>query len=346
MLNRLTPYKQNEQRWADLATAIEEFWDTYHQPHLQRVEGLRSIFQAAPDDIERMLDESGIQFEVAVPIVESNRAFAYAWRSYEIHRKDHSESLSSVLTRDFSGLEVRWEPLFAPRDMPYGEGLMLTRSDIALRNLSMDDYHRTYRGVVMADLSGIRAVGYETTEFSKVVGRKIDNLRPAHIVHEGEAFFQRFTIEPGPFPVLPSTVATDAYRISHVGVWNEVYDVISADARITDFQPLSKQSERGSVSATILHSSASNANRGIRDNRTISASIAPSATRKGYFSLPLVTESNRAGVIEPALFYQSAARAQDTPEPWLAFVDDLPPLPAYDDLPADLAPLDMYYEEI
>lgn len=195
---RLTPYKQEEQRWADLAVAIEEFWDTHHQPHLQRIADLRSVFDAHRDDVSRMMTEAGIQFEVGIPLVESNRAFAFAWRAYEIHHKDHAETLTQVLSRDFSGAEVRWEPLMAPRGQPYGEGYMMTEHEIDLLGLDSDDYHRTYRGVITANLTGVLAVLGNKAEFERVTNKKVQSLRPAHIVHDGNRFYQMTRSDLGP----------------------------------------------------------------------------------------------------------------------------------------------------
>lgn len=194
LVDRLTPYKQSQPRWHDLAVALETYWDTYNTPAIERIEQMRSVFTAHNEDVEALLSEAGVQFEVGLPIIDGNRAFAYAWRSYEIHRKDNAAVLGQVLSRDFSGLDVRWEPLFAPKSLPYGEGELLTKHDIELMGLDRTAYFRTYRGVVLANLSGIHSVGYDTEGFSEAVGRKVDALRPAHVVHEGEYFFSVFRV--------------------------------------------------------------------------------------------------------------------------------------------------------
>ncbi|MGP9633784.1 hypothetical protein ACT3R7_12025 [Halomonas sp. AOP43-A1-21] len=192
LVDRLTPYKQSQPRWHDLAVALETYWDTYNTPAIERIEQMRSVFTAHDEDVEALLREAGVQFEVGMPIIDGNRAFAYAWRSYEIHRKDNAAVLGQVLSRDFSGLDVRWEPLFAPKNKPYGAGEFLTRHDIHLMGLDRRDYFRTYRGVVLANLHGIHSVGYDTLAFSAAVKRKVDVLRPAHVVHDGEYFFSVF----------------------------------------------------------------------------------------------------------------------------------------------------------
>ncbi|MDX5979548.1 hypothetical protein [Vreelandella alkaliphila] len=192
LVDRLTPYKREQPRWHDLAVALETYWDTYNTPALERIEQMRSVFTAHNEDVEALLREAGVQFEVGLPIIDGNRAFAYAWRSYEIHRKDNAAVLGQVLSRDFSGLDVRWEPLLAPKNKPYGHGEFLTLHDIELMGLDRHDYFRTYRGVVMANLPGIHSVGYDTEAFSAAVKRKVDVLRPAHVVHDGEYFFSVF----------------------------------------------------------------------------------------------------------------------------------------------------------
>ena len=192
LVDRLTPYKQTQPRWHDLAVALESYWDTYHTPAVERLEQMRSVFTAHAEDIEWLLEEAGVQFEVGIPILQDNRAFAYAWRSYEIHRKDNASVLGQVLSRDFSNLEVRWEPLYAPKNVPYGEGALLMRGEFDLVGANREDYYRTYRGVALTNLSGVYSVGHTPETFQGAVRRKIDALRPAHIVYEGEYFYTVF----------------------------------------------------------------------------------------------------------------------------------------------------------
>lgn len=235
LVDRLTPYKQSQPRWVDLARALEDYWDTYNTPALDRIEQMRSVFTAHGEDVEKLLSEAGIQFEVAVPLIDSNRAFAYAWRGYEIHRKDNAEVLASVLARDFSGLDVRWEPLLAPKDMPYGVGRMLTAYEIELIGADRADYYRTYRGVVMANLSGIRSVGYDTAGFSEVIARKVDALRPAHVVHEGEMFFQVFRAEIA--PELDHVRGFESVGMLAMGFRRYCFDTTPADEVTLDAPP-------------------------------------------------------------------------------------------------------------
>lgn len=194
LVERLTPYKQDQRRWYDLAVALEQYWDTYNTPALERIEQMRSVFTADDEDVESLLREAGVQFEVAIPIVRDNLAFAYSWRAYEIHRKDRHETLEQILRRDYSGVFIRWLPLYAPKDVPYGERF-LTEQEIEFSEYSRDDLYQTYRGAVQVNLSGLQINGVSAEGFAAAVRRKLDVLRPAHIVYDGEYFFQAFRAE-------------------------------------------------------------------------------------------------------------------------------------------------------
>lgn len=194
LVDRLTPYKQQQPRWHDLAVALETYWDTYQTPAVERIEHMRSVFTADNEDLEMLLKEAGVQFEVAIPIVRDNLAFAYSWRAYEIHRKDRQSTLEQILRRDYSGVFVRWLPLYAPKHLPYGS-LFLSEQDLRFSSYTRDDVYQTYRGAVQVNLSGLQLAGVSAGEFSTAVRRKLDALRPAHIVYEGEYYFQAFRAE-------------------------------------------------------------------------------------------------------------------------------------------------------
>lgn len=244
LVDRLTPYKQSQPRWHDLAVALETYWDTYQTPAVERIEQMRSVFTANNEDLEMLLREAGVQFEVAIPVVRDNLAFAYSWRAYEIHRKDRQETIEQILKRDYSGVFVRWEPLFAPKHLPYGE-MFLAESELASYGLTLDDVHRTYRGKVMANLTGLNAIGVRKDEFRASVGRKIEVLRPAHIVYDGEMFFQVFRAEVEPFNAVNGASLSRSHSHLLLALSPYRYDEVGADEQCLDHQPLGSSHQGG-----------------------------------------------------------------------------------------------------
>lgn len=236
LVERLTPYKRSHRRWYDLAVALEEYWDTYQTPAAERLEHLRSIFHAHDEDVEKLLTEAGIQFEVAIPLVRDNLAFAYAWRAYEIHRKDRNEALEQILRRDYSGVFIKWQPLYAPKGVPYGD-VLLNEQDVEFSDYEWGDLHRTYRGALQVNLSGLRLQGVTAGEFSKSVRRKLDAIRPAHIVYEGEYFFQAFKAD---FEVWLRNSQITFSQLSGrlIFTLGHRYDDTPADAVEVDYSPV------------------------------------------------------------------------------------------------------------
>lgn len=204
---RLTPYKQKEPRWRDLAKALQEYWDLYNTPYLERLDNLRSVFSAHDEDIETLMREAGIQFEVALPIMQGNRSLAYAWRSYEVHRKDRQHVIEGILSRDYSNLFVRWIPLYAPKDLEYGHRF-LSPMEFELYNYTMDDMYQTYRGILVTNLTHLHQNGSDKYDFGAAAKRKMDILRPAHITYEGALYFQVFKAE---FPITIRNSATHEF---------------------------------------------------------------------------------------------------------------------------------------
>lgn len=237
LVDRLTPYKQAQPRWHDLALALEAYWDTYQTPAVERIEQMRSVFTANNEDVEMLLREAGVQFEVAIPVVRDNLAFAYSWRAYEIHRKDRHETIEQILRRDYSGTYVRWESLYAPKSQPYGHAF-LTEGELETHGLTLDDVHRTYRGKVIANLTGLNAQGVRKEEFRASVSRKIEVLRPAHIVYDGEMFFQVFRAEFEPIVAVNAARRSKSHTHLFLSLDPSRYDEVPADAKCLDYQPI------------------------------------------------------------------------------------------------------------
>lgn len=200
LTSRLTPARAESERWVELAKAVETFWDTYFEPHADAYERSRSVFTADDADIDVKLAERGKKFEVALPITPSSKAMAYAMRSYEIHGKDQEDTLEVILQRDFGNVVIRWMPLKAPTDLPYSE-LFLTDVENQWIGYPEDRLWQTSRAKVLIDTSTALAFGLDRPAVAAALQRKLDELRPAHIVYDGLLFIAWYPIEVA--PVIP-----------------------------------------------------------------------------------------------------------------------------------------------
>lgn len=233
LTSRLTPANAQSERWTDLAKAVEAFWDQNFEPSMDAFERSRSVFTADDADITLKLAERGKKFEVALPITPSSMAMAYAMRSYEIHQKDHQDALEIVLQRDFGNVVIRWMPLKAPIALPYGE-LFITDVENQWIGIPESELWQTSRAKVLVDTSAALAFGLDRPAVAAALQRKLDELRPAHIVYDGMLFISWFPIEVA--PVVPGA----GPRISRARFATVDADPLLAfrldDFRLDDFQ--------------------------------------------------------------------------------------------------------------
>jgi len=372
LLERLTPYKQSQPRWADLARALETYWDTYNAPALDRIEAMRSVFSADEEDIRALLDEAGIKFEVAVPLVRENRAFAYAWRAYEVHRKDRQATLEQILARDYSGTFVRWMPLYAPRNLPYGD-MFLAEPEVTAMGMTRADVHDTYRGKVAANLTGLTASGIRKEAFRSAVRRKVETLRPAHIVYDGEMFFQVFRAEIDPFQSGSTTRKSASHTHLMLALSPYRFDDLAADVAILDHQPLGtlrhKDGRRHHVEAwpagqpwsldagsTVdgdylplpgiegdSRSRVGSLGKGASQS-FLTGKITLKATAETAFSLPFDTLINHSFTLAASASAETNRDTVARSAPAATRRAAISGGPRMDDVPADFAPLDMIYE--
>ena len=197
LIKRLSPKRSENPRWVQMAEAIQEFWDENFEPSIEQYENLRSIFTADEEGIDQRLSELGSKFEVALPILPTSKAVAYAMRGYEIHRKDRRISIEQILQRDFKGAVVRWLPLYAVIGESYGTRF-LTDIEASEAGFTDSELYLTNRGKTLVNAPAAHDSGYSNSDIQDAVDRKLVEIKPLHIVYEGVQFISIFigTVDP------------------------------------------------------------------------------------------------------------------------------------------------------
>lgn len=190
---RLTPVKAGDERWTQLAAALEVLWREKFDPKLSDLESLRSVYTASSDDLQRKLREYGDYFAVDMPRLE-DRPVGVAWRKLELEYKDIEAILYSVFRRHYSDLSVGWLPLYAAKYLPYGS-LIIPGDSIEKQFLPTSDFYMTSRGLLETDLGHIFELGLTKAKFLETALPLVRRVKPLHIVFDGVAFYIKVPID-------------------------------------------------------------------------------------------------------------------------------------------------------
>ena len=201
LLNRLAGGRVNAKQWRELARALELFWDTHYEPVITRIADSRSLFTASDADLELTLKDLGEFFNVNMPLADVSKPLAVAWRRNEIHLKSTSIPISSIIGRNYDGLEVRWEELYAPIHGQYDTLSLLSAEEIKKAGHDMGHFFMTSRGRLWANKGQFLSLGISQSEFRRAVRAEIAKIRPVHIVYEGEYFVLNIEVDVPPLSV-------------------------------------------------------------------------------------------------------------------------------------------------
>ncbi|WP_413113447.1 hypothetical protein [Thaumasiovibrio sp. DFM-14] len=203
---QLPPRKRSSELWADLADAVQEVLDTHVSGLLNRLEGLASLFSMSEEDLEVRLNEMGELFALGW-VEPEDRALSVLQRTDEVRMKGTAYPIENTLRREFEGLNVTWERLYAPKDQdeyPYGTYLV-READLHNEPIPEDDWFLTSRGVIRVRLDEVFTVFHDdiTGEggtddaidaFEAQIARVIHPLIPLHIAFDGQQYYIHYTL--------------------------------------------------------------------------------------------------------------------------------------------------------
>jgi len=187
--SKLTEALKQSTAWRDLADSLEKLNAKCLEPTLDRLKGMTNVFTMHPDDLQVLFDEMGSFFSVGLT-EDEDIPLLLQQRTDEIHFKGYEYPLKKTFAREFLGVPLSWEQLYAPKDLvnfPYGSKFLLKR-DIVRDGSDLNDYFQTYRAVIFTRLDRVQSA-FGIDEFERLLSRVAIPLVPTHIAFDGQQYY-------------------------------------------------------------------------------------------------------------------------------------------------------------
>lgn len=187
--SKLTEAFKQSSAWRDLADALEKLNAQALEPTLDRLKGMTNVFTMHPDDLQVLFNEMGSFFSVG-RTEDEDIPLLLQQRTDEIHFKGYEYPLTKTFSREFLGVPMSWEQLYAPKDLvnfPYGSKFLLKR-DIVRDGLDPNAYFQTYRAVIFARLDQVQG-SFGIDDFERLLSRVAVPLIPTHIAFDGQQYY-------------------------------------------------------------------------------------------------------------------------------------------------------------
>lgn len=194
----LTKAKSKAPLWSDLVDVLTDASNKFSEHHLERLKTRSSLFEQGPEDLAIELRELGDDFAYG-DITKDSLPLIIMQRKDEFNFKPSEYPLQSTLSREFTNVEVTWEPLYAPINVdahPYGTDMVIESKFNDHTGYDKDDYFLTSRGLirVVLNLSKSGMSEEELIAFEAHLRRVAYPLVPLHIVLEGQMYAFEFNL--------------------------------------------------------------------------------------------------------------------------------------------------------
>ena len=181
LINRLTPARQNEARWVELAEALEKFWEeNFYKTHRQELTDILSYYTSSKDDLLQLMTDMAAFFEGQMS--QEDIALGLTWSHNELQLKEYADILASTLRRKLGGAETEWVPMFAEKSKTYGTSFK-TQAEVEGAGGSLGDWFMTSRGKIKVTSSTMRP--YEIDALVDVINESVNRIKPLHIFFMG-----------------------------------------------------------------------------------------------------------------------------------------------------------------
>ena len=193
--NRLTSAKQKSLLYKSLADLVQSMMDTFVDPWLERITNRKSIFSMSKEDLETRTNELG-QFFTIRTSNSSSVPMLLQQRLDEIHFKGTERPINQTIYREFNGISVLWDPIYAPVDLerhPYGT-VLIPESTLETTGGTFGEMFLTSRGMISIPINDLaRTMGITgtidqsaiTEEILRKFNQFVKPLLPLHIVFDG-----------------------------------------------------------------------------------------------------------------------------------------------------------------
>lgn len=189
---------RNSTGWRDLASAIFSVNSKVLNPLVDRAKSLSSVFTMKSEDLNVRLNELGEFFSLG-QYSDEDKPLLLQQRKDELLQKGDLYPIDKTLAREFGENDIRWLPLYAPKDLeqfPYGSVLATEEERASYSDIS--DWFLTCRGIVEAPISQIYSKpdedGNALNSFEATLYRVIPPLIPTHIVFDGQKYVIKFRL--------------------------------------------------------------------------------------------------------------------------------------------------------
>lgn len=192
--NRLTSAKQKSLLYKSLADLVQSMMDTFVDPWLERITNRKSIFSMSKEDLETRTNELG-QFFTIRTSNSSSVPMLLQQRFDEIHFKGTERPINQTIYREFNGISVLWDPVYAPIDQvrfPYGT-VLIPESQLESTGDVYGDVFLTSRGMISIPINNLAidnvTGGIDQSALTEDILKKFNQfvkpLLPLHIVFDG-----------------------------------------------------------------------------------------------------------------------------------------------------------------
>ncbi|MFH4456495.1 phage tail protein [Vibrio diabolicus] len=192
---QLTKARQKETAWVDLASAIADSIETHVDSYIEKLKARSSLYEMDKESLLEDIRELRKIFPLG-EVADEDLPHVVMQRKDEIHFKKTIYPLISTLAREFKGLRVKWEQIYAPVDQerfPYGT-FLVPESELELQS----DFFLTSRGAIRIPLNDIAGEDGITEEairaFEAKIRRVVHPLIPLRIVLDGQLYSIEFEV--------------------------------------------------------------------------------------------------------------------------------------------------------
>ncbi|RAU45272.1 phage tail protein [Pseudocitrobacter sp. RIT415] len=193
--NQLTPSKRLSEMYSSLADIIQDIFEVAVEPILSRISARKSFFTMADEDLDTRIAEMGKFFTIRVSDA-SSKPMLLQQRLDEIHFKGTSQPITQTFYREFNGIPITWQPLYAPVDLekyPYCTQL-IAENNLESIGAAFGELFLTSRGVISVSIIDLQKLiliygeAKTTEELTEIALAKfkqvVQPLLPLHIVFD------------------------------------------------------------------------------------------------------------------------------------------------------------------